>query len=60
MSDMDIGKDMQRAYDDGYRQGVKDFAERVKNYYRHMTSKALPATVEYYIDRIEEEMLKEE
>lgn len=44
--------------DKGYAQGVRDFAERVKNYYRHMTSKALPATVEYYIDQIEKEMLE--
>ena len=49
-----------RGYAEGYNQGVKDFAERVKNYYRHMTSKALPATVEYYIDQIEKEMLKED
>ena len=46
-------------YAEGYDQGVRDFAERVKNYYRHMTSKALPATVEYYIDQIEEEMLND-
>ena len=45
--------------DKGYAQGVRDFAERVKNYYRHMTSKALPATVEYYIDQIEKEMLND-
>ena len=53
-------KDLQKAYDEGYAQGVKDFAERVKNYYRHTTSRPLPATVEYYIDQIEKEMLKEE
>ena len=41
---------------EGYAQGVRDFAERVKNYYRHMTSKALPATVEYYIDQLLKEM----
>ena len=45
--------------DKGYEQGVKDFAERVKNYYRHTTSRPLPATVEYYIDQIEKEMLDE-
>ena len=52
-------KVLQREYEKGYDQGVRDFAERVKNYYRHMTSKALPATVEYYIDQIEEEMLND-
>lgn len=45
---------------EGYNQGVKDFAERVKNYYRHTTSRPLPATVEYYIDRLEKEMTKDE
>ena len=44
------------AYKNGYEQGVKDFAERVKTYYRHTTSKPLPATVEYYIDQIKKEM----
>ena len=43
----------------GYAQGVRDFAERVKNYYRHTTSRPLPATVEYYIDQLEKEMLDE-
>ena len=46
-----------KEYREGYEQGVKDFAEKVKNYYRHMTSKPLPATVEYYIDQIEKEMI---
>lgn len=52
-------QDLQKAYDEGYAQGVKDFAERVKTYYRHTSSRPLPATVEYYIDQIEKEMLKE-
>ena len=56
----DIRKDPQNAYNEGYAQGVRDFAERVKNYYRHMTSKALPAAVEYYIDQIEKEITKED
>ena len=47
------------SYKNGYEQGVKDFAERVKNYYRYTTSKPLPATVEYYIEQIEREMLNE-
>ena len=55
---MDIKEQIQKAYEKGYAQGVRDFAERVKNYYRHMTSKALPATVEYYIDQIEKEMIE--
>ena len=48
------------AHKEGYDKGVKDFAERVKNYYRHMTEKPLPATVEYYIDQIAKDMLKED
>lgn len=54
------GEGHKRGYAEGYDQGVKDFAEKVKNYYRHMTSKPLPATVEYYIDQIAKEMLEEE
>lgn len=46
-------------YIKGYERGVKDFAERAKNYYRYTTSKPLPATVEYYIEQIEREMLNE-
>ena len=48
------------AYKNGYEQGVKDFAERVKTYYRHTSSRPLPATVEYYIDQIAKDMIKKE
>ena len=48
------------AYKNGYAQGVKDFAERVKTYYRHTTSRPLPATVEYYIDQIAKDMIGKE
>lgn len=47
------------AYKNGYEQGVKDFAERAKTYYRHISSRPLPATVEYYIDQIKKEMVEE-
>ena len=47
------------AYKNGYDQGVKDMAERIKNYYRHTTSKPLPATVEYYVDQIAKEMIED-
>jgi hypothetical protein len=43
-------------YQDGYRQGVKDMAERIKTYYQNTTSRPLPATVEYYVDRLAKEM----
>ena len=55
----DIGKDLQSAYDDGYEQGVKDFAKRVKNYYHHLSGKTLPAAVEYHINQIANEMLQD-
>ena len=48
------------AYKNGYEQGVKDFSERVKTYYRHTTSRPLPATVEYYIDQIAKDMIGKE
>lgn len=44
------------AYKNGYEQGVKDFAERVKTYYEHNSSRPLPATVVYYIDQIAKEL----
>lgn len=46
------------AYKNGYEQGVKDMAERIKNYYRHTTSRPLPATVEYYVNQIAKELLE--
>ena len=45
---------------EGYDQGVRDFAERVKTYYRHTSSRPLPATVEYYIDQLAKEMMEGE
>lgn len=50
--------EIDKIYTRGYRQGVKDMAERIKNYYRHTTSKPLPATVEYYVDQIKKEMVE--
>ena len=47
-----------KEYKKGYEQGVKDFAERVKNYYRHTSGRPLPATVEYYIEQLEKEMIE--
>ena len=46
-------------YREGYEQGVKDMAERIKNYYRHTTSRPLPATVEYYIGQLAKEMIED-
>ena len=47
-----------KEYREGYEQGVKDFAERIENYYRHLSGKTLPATVQYYIEQIKKEMLE--
>lgn len=46
-------------YREGYEQGVKDMAERIKTYYRHTTSRPLPATVEYYIGQLAKEMIED-
>lgn len=47
-------------YERGYAQGVKDFAERVKKYYNHHSSRPLPVNVVYYIDQILKDLLKED
>ena len=47
-------------YQEGYRQGVKDMAERLKNYYTSLPlPKTQPAVVEYNIRVLEEELLEE-
>lgn len=43
-------------YESGYNKGVKDMAERIKNYYNHYSTRPLPATVVYYIEQIEKEL----
>ena len=46
---MDIGKDLQTAYNDGYKQGIRDFAERIR--------KSLPQLLmeSSYLDVLDEE-----
>ncbi len=39
---------------------VRKMQERLKKYYHHLSSKTLPASVEYHIDQIANEMLKED
>lgn len=46
-------------YREGYQQGVKDMAERIKTYYRYTTSRPLPDTVEYYIGQLAKEMIED-
>ena len=38
---------------------VRKMQERLKNYYRHLSGKTLPAAVEYHIDQIAKEILEE-
>lgn len=47
-------------YEQGYNQGVKDFAERAKTYYKNTSGRPLPETIEYYLSLIAKEMIKEE
>ena len=46
-------------YEKGYNQGVTDFAERAKTYYKNTSGRPLPETVEYYLTLIANEMVKE-
>lgn len=39
---------------------IKKMQERLKKYYHHLSGKTLPASVEYHIDQIANEMLKED
>lgn len=54
----DIGKDLQNAYNEGYEQAVKDFAQRVEKYYNYNSSKIAPALVQYYIRQIAKDLLQ--
>ena len=47
-------------YEKGYNQGVKDFAERAKTYYKNTSGRPLPDTIEYYLTLIAKEMIKED
>ena len=54
---MDIGKDLQTAYDEGYMDAVKQFADRLKRYYEDK-EKYLGYSIAYNIDRVAEELIK--
>lgn len=46
-------------YEKGYEQGVRDMAERLKNYYTSLPlPKTQPAVVEYNVRVLEEELLE--
>lgn len=57
---MNIHDATEVAYKNGYEKGVKDFAERVKQYYNHYSTRPLPVNVVYYIDQILKDLLKED
>lgn len=47
-------------YEEGYRQGVRDIAERLKKYYTMLPlPKVQPTVVEYTIRVLEEELIGE-
>jgi hypothetical protein len=39
-------------YREGYQQGAKDIAEKIKKYYKCLGSMTNPCTMEYYIDQV--------
>lgn len=47
-------------YKKGYEQGVRDYAQRVKKYYKHLSGKTLTAVVEYVLTLMEEELINKE
>lgn len=57
---MDIGKDLQKAYDEGYEQGAKDLAERLKRYYDNLKGRTPCSLVAFHIDEILKEMFERE
>jgi hypothetical protein len=44
------------AYQNGYKQGVKDLAERVQGYYSNLKEGAIGASIGYYVAVIAKEM----
>jgi hypothetical protein len=51
-----MSEEKSKEYQEGYKQGVKDIAERIKKYYRCLGSMTNPCIMEYYIDQITKEM----
>jgi hypothetical protein len=41
-----------KEYREGYQQGAKDIAEKIKKYYRCLGSMTNPCIMEYYIDQV--------
>lgn len=57
---MDEFEATEQAYKNGYKQGVKDLAERIKKYYsKSLKGETVGVSVYYYVDVVAEEMLGE-
>lgn len=56
---MDIGKDLQIAYNDGYKQGVLDLAKKIKGYYNTLGGETYAPLVAFHIDEKVKEMLED-
>ena len=47
-------------YQQGYEQGARDFAEKIKNYYNNLNGRTPATLVSFHIDEILKETLREE
>lgn len=46
-------------YQEGYQQGAKDIADKIKKYYRCLGSMTNPVIMEYYINQLLKEITEE-
>ena len=51
---------MSEEYQQGYEQGIKEFAERLKKYYGNLQSTTVTVLVAYHVEQIKKELLKQE
>ena len=56
---MDIGKDLQDAYKEGYEQGVRDLARKIKGYYNTLGGETFAPLVAFHIDEKVKELLED-
>ena len=47
-----------KEYREGYLQGAKDIAEKIKKYYKCLGSMTNPCIMEYYINQLLKEMVE--
>lgn len=53
-----IANEKSEEYIKGYEQGVSDFAEKIKKYYKCLKGNTNSALVSFHIDQIASEMLE--